>query len=148
MIPNHLILFDSQCNLCNGWSRFILRHDQHHQFTLCRAQSPAGQYLLRKLDQPLDNYLSMIYLVRGAHGWEPRFRSEAALDVIAQLPAPWRWMRVFGLLPVTLRDRIYDLVAQNRYRLFGRPPACRLPTTREQQWFLEEITDLQSHEFE
>lgn len=148
MIPDHIILFDSQCNLCNSWSRFILRHDKFHQFTLCRVQSPAGQFLLRLLDQPLDNYQSMIYLVRGTYGPAPRFRSEAALDVIGQLPAPWCWLRIFRLVPISLRDRLYDLVAQNRYRLFGRPPACRIPNAHEQQWFLEEITDLQPHEFE
>lgn len=148
VIPDHLILFDSQCNLCNGWSRFILRHDRQHRFTLCRVQSPAGQFLLRKLRLPLDNYQSMIYLVRGERGLEPIYRSEAALRVVAELPAPWHWLRLLGLVPRKLRDWLYDRIAQNRYRLFGRPDACRLPSPRERQWFLEEITDPAPHEFD
>ena len=138
-LPARIILFDSQCNLCNGWTRFILKRDKNATFALCRVQSPAGQRLLAQLGLPLATYETMIYLERRGGDFAEYHRSEAALRVVAQLPAPWRQLALLRLVPRGLRDWLYDVVARNRYRLFGRPPQCRLPSVRERHRFLEEI---------
>lgn len=140
-LPEKLILFDSQCNLCNGWSRFVLEHDRDAVFTLCRVQSPAGQRLLEKLDLPLDRYETVIYLECRGGRCDEYHRSEAALRIVAQLPGPWRHLALLRIVPRPLRDWIYDRIARNRYRLFGRPAQCRLPTTAEQHRFLEELKE-------
>jgi predicted DCC family thiol-disulfide oxidoreductase YuxK len=138
---DNIILFDSQCNLCNGWSRFILKLDTRQHFTLCRAQSPAGQQLLKLVNQPLDNYQSMIYLERQAGQLTAHYRSDAALRIVAQLPGHWQKLTLLRYIPCALRDAIYNLIARNRYRLFGKPPQCRLPDASEQQRFLEKLPE-------
>ncbi|MFC6980018.1 thiol-disulfide oxidoreductase DCC family protein [Microbulbifer taiwanensis] len=141
-LPDKIVLFDSQCNLCNGWSRFLLRRDRDAIFTLCRVQSPAGQRLLQRLGLPLERYETVIYLERHHRQLVAYHRSEAALRVMAQLPAPWRLLRWLRAIPLPLRDSVYDLVARNRYRLFGKRPSCRLPAPGERHRFLEE-TDVE-----
>lgn len=141
-LPDRIILFDSLCNLCNGWVRYVLRRDRKGLFTLCRAQSPAGQELLGRLGLPLDDYESVVYLERRDRGpHEPYFKSDAALRVIAQLPAPSRLFSWLRILPRALRDAIYDMIARNRYRLFGRGEQCRLPDAAEKHRFLETIDE-------
>ncbi|WP_193165371.1 thiol-disulfide oxidoreductase DCC family protein [Microbulbifer hainanensis] len=137
--PDRLILFDSLCNLCNGWSRFVLRNDRNCLFTLCRVQSPAGQQLLEELGLPLDTYETVIYLERVNGAYRQFHRSEAALRITAQLPGPWRHLALLRAIPLSLRDWIYDRVARNRYRLFGRRSECRLPDAAERHRFLEEL---------
>ncbi|SDK27014.1 thiol-disulfide oxidoreductase DCC family protein [Microbulbifer yueqingensis] len=141
-LPDRIILFDSLCNLCNGWVRYVLRRDADGIFTLCRAQSPAGQKLLESLGLPLDEYESVAYLERGVDGQLcPYLKSEAALRVLGQLPGPSRHFTWLRLVPRALRDAIYDMIARNRYRLFGRRDQCRLPDEAEKHRFLENIDE-------
>ncbi|MEX2962074.1 thiol-disulfide oxidoreductase DCC family protein [Microbulbifer sp. TYP-18] len=142
-IPDHIILFDSLCNLCNGWSRFVLERDERALFTLCRVQSAAGQELLERLGLPLDTFETVIYLHNGPAGIQQYHRSDAALRIFAQLPMPWRLLALTRIIPRFLRDWIYDLIARNRYRLFGRGASCRLPSATERHRFLEQFP----HEF-
>ena len=140
-LPDKIILFDSLCNLCNGWSSFVLKHDSSARFTLCRVQSAAGQQLLRRLGLPLDSYETMIYLETGDGRLQPYCRSDAVLRIAAQLPWPWRLLTLIRALPRSLRDWLYDLVARNRYRLFGQRQECRIPTAGERHRFLEELSE-------
>lgn len=144
-LPDKIILFDSLCNLCNGWTRLVLRRDRDSIFTLCRVQSPAGQRLLARRGLPLDTFETVIYLERRTSGgfadgdFADYHKSEAALRIMAQLPAPWRYLWLLRCVPRPLRDAVYDLVARNRYRLFGKRPSCKLPTPGERERFLEEF---------
>ncbi|WP_323843916.1 thiol-disulfide oxidoreductase DCC family protein [Microbulbifer magnicolonia] len=140
-LPDKIILFDSLCNLCNGWSRFVLKRDTHSRFTICRVQSPAGQKLLERLGLPLDTYETVILLEHRNGDYRDFHKSDAALRIAAQLSGPWRHLAVLRYIPRPLRDLIYDAVARNRYRLFGRRDTCRLPSEVEQHRFLEEIPE-------
>ncbi|KUJ80212.1 DUF393 domain-containing protein [Microbulbifer flavimaris] len=140
--PRKIILFDSVCNLCNGWARLVLKHDRHALFTLCRVQSPAGQQLLAELGRPLDTFDTVLYLEQDDAGrLRVHEKSTAALRVIGQLPAPWGALALFRIVPRSVRDWLYDKVARNRYRLFGRLEECRLPTAAEKPRFLEELDE-------
>ncbi|MGL6160263.1 thiol-disulfide oxidoreductase DCC family protein [Microbulbifer sp.] len=138
-LPDNIILFDSQCNLCNGWSRFVLHRDKNAIFTLCRVQSPAGQQLLARLGLPLDTYETIIYLERRGDTLVDYHKSEAAQRILAQLPAPWCYLAWLRFVPRAIRDLVYDGIARNRYRLFGKRQECKLPGPEERQRFLEEI---------
>ncbi|WP_237061735.1 thiol-disulfide oxidoreductase DCC family protein [Microbulbifer zhoushanensis] len=140
-LPDRIILFDSLCNLCNGWVHFVLERDRTGLFTFCRAQSPAGQKLLEGLGLPLDDYESVVYLERANGQHRPHFKSEAALRVLGELPGAARHLRLLRALPLVLRDAVYDIIARNRYRLFGRRDDCRLPAAAEQHRFLETIDE-------
>ncbi|TBU88320.1 thiol-disulfide oxidoreductase DCC family protein [Phytopseudomonas dryadis] len=131
---DRVVLYDGVCKLCNGWSRFLLRHDRDARFKLCCVQSPQGQAILAWFDMPLDRFDTLLY-VDGEHA---HARSDAFLRIIAELPAPWRYLSALRLLPRGLRDWGYERIAQNRYRLFGRYRHCPLPRPEDRARFLHE----------
>jgi predicted DCC family thiol-disulfide oxidoreductase YuxK len=137
-LPRHLnegdkvVLFDGVCRLCNGWSRFLIRHDRGESIKLCSVQSPEVQAILAWFGLPTERFDTMLY-VEGARAWE---KSDAFLAVIGQLPAPWRHLRSLRLLPRALRDWCYDRIARNRYALFGRYEHCLLPLPEHRRRFL------------
>lgn len=139
--PDKIILFDSLCNLCNGWSRLILKYDREQHFTLCRAQSAAGQYLLKQLGMPLYNYETIILLERENSSFRQYHKSDAALRITASLKGYWRFLALLRYIPRPIRDLVYDLVARNRYRWFGRRNHCLLPNTADEHRFLEEVSE-------
>ena len=63
-------------------------------------------------------------------------RSRAILGICRYLPSPWRWASVFSILPAFLTDLAYRVLAANRYRIWGRLEACRLPSPEEAARFL------------
>jgi len=129
---DRVILFDGVCKLCNVWSRFILTYDREHKFRLATVQSEAGQAILAHFGLPLDHFDTML-LVEGPVAYE---KSTAFLQVVRQLPAPFYLLWIFRLIPVAIRDWLYDHIAQNRYRIFGKYDQCLLPTPEHQQRFL------------
>lgn len=139
--PDHIILFDSLCNLCNGWTRFVLKRDSLRRFTFCRVQSPAGQKLLGDLGLPLDTYETVILLERGNGSYRDFHKSDAALRITARLSGPARHLAVLRYIPRPVRDFAYDVIARNRYRLFGRRDQCLLPNAAERHRFLEEVPE-------
>ncbi|WLQ11841.1 thiol-disulfide oxidoreductase DCC family protein [Hahella aquimaris] len=130
---DRVVLFDGVCKLCNAWSKFLIKYDRRRQFKMASVQSPEGQAILTWFDMPLDRFDTMLY-VEGEHAFE---KSEAFLRIIAQFPPPWRYLKVFRILPRFLRDWGYDLIAQNRYSLFGKYDHCLLPTPDHNSRFLQ-----------
>lgn len=128
-----IILFDAVCKLCNHWSRFILRFDKYQRFTLCSVQSPAGQALLAQYDFPLDRFDTLLLIHNGAC----LTRSDAIIAIMRAMPFPWSILALLRWLPKRLRDAGYNVVARNRYRLFGRYDHCALPPEGYQKRFLE-----------
>jgi predicted DCC family thiol-disulfide oxidoreductase YuxK len=131
---DQVILFDGVCKLCNAWSNFIIKHDQKHVFKLCSVQSEEGQKILKHYSLPTDVYESMIY-VEGDTFYQ---QSDAFFQVIAKLGFPWRMMSVFRLIPKPLRNWLYDRIAFNRYRLFGKFDYCLLPVPDHEARYLSE----------
>ena len=128
-----IILFDAVCRLCNHWSRFILRFDRRQRFTLCHVQSPAGQALLARYGFPLDHFDTLVLIHQGTC----LTRSDAIIAIMAAMPSPWSMLALLRWLPKRLRDGGYNLIARNRYRLFGRYDHCALPPEGYQSRFLE-----------
>lgn len=129
-----VVLFDGVCKLCNGWARFLIRHDHDRRVRLAAVQSPEGQALLAWAGLPLDQF-DTLAVIRDRHYWE---RSEAVFEIIAQLPARWRPLLVLRAIPRFLRNWAYDRIARNRYRLFGKYDTCLLPDPDHEQRFLKE----------
>lgn len=141
LVADNIVLFDSQCNLCNGWSRLLLKYDKDCHFTLCRVQSQAGQFYLSKLGLPLQSYETVILLERDRGSFRQYHKSEAALRIAASLKGHWRYLALLRYIPRPLRDLFYDLVARNRYRWFGRRSRCLLPSAADEHRFLEEVSE-------
>ncbi|MGD8106044.1 thiol-disulfide oxidoreductase DCC family protein [Pantoea sp. FN0302] len=111
-----VVLYDGTCRLCNGWVNFLLRYDKYRTVRLAAVQSEQGKALLRWAGLSTEN-ISTIVLIRQGKVY---LRAEAIFRVMAGLPWPWRILALLRLLPATLSNRCYDLIASNRYRLFGR----------------------------
>ena len=119
----NLILFDGVCKLCNAWSNFIIRHDHGRRFKLASVQSPEGTAILAHFGYPTERFDTMLVVHRAAC----HEKSEAFFAVMSELGMPWRLLRVARILPRALRDWLYDRIALNRYRLFGKYDYCTLP---------------------
>ena len=128
-----VVLFDGVCRLCNGWAKFLIRHDRERSFRLCSVQSAEGQAILAWFGLPTDAFETMAYV----EGEALFVRSDAVLRIVAQLPGAWRWLAWLRILPRALRDWCYDRIALNRYRLFGRYDSCLLPDPDHQGCFLD-----------
>lgn len=124
-----VILFDGECNLCDGAVRFVLPRDRDHRFLFAPLGSPAAARLLDGRAPRGDTLLLLD--ADGLHD-----RSVAALRIAAGLGRPWSWLGVLRLMPRVWRDRLYDAVAARRTRWFGRREACRPPRPDERDRFL------------
>ncbi|HET7232324.1 MAG TPA: thiol-disulfide oxidoreductase DCC family protein [Longimicrobium sp.] len=118
-----LVLYDGQCGLCNHSVQLILRHDREGRFRFAALQSEVGQALLRRHGLPVD-VLDSIVLVEEGRAWT---RSRAALRIARGMDRPWPLLRAASIIPAPVRDVVYNWVARNRYRWFGRTDACMLP---------------------
>lgn len=127
-----VILFDGVCNLCSGSVRFILKRDKEKRFLFASLQSNYGQNLLKQFDLPADNFNSFILFQDG----KIYSRSTAALKMFSQLKN-WGWVKIFRVVPTVIRDAVYSLIANNRYRWFGKKEECWLPTKDLKERFLE-----------
>lgn len=136
-----VIVFDGVCVLCNGWVRFLMRHDRRRRYRFAAMQGEAGRALLARHgldpDDPL-SFLLIEYDIGPERAASPRVSIDttAIRRVLAGLGGAWRVAHVAALLPGFVRDPLYRLLARNRYRLFGRHEACRVPTAEERARFL------------
>ncbi len=111
-----VVIYDGVCRLCNAWVRFLLAHRLARNIRFAPVQSPAGAALLRQIGQSAEN-IHTIVLIEGDRHW---FRSAAIFRIMRALPWPWRLISLLRFLPHALSDFIYNRIAHNRYRLFGR----------------------------
>lgn len=117
-----IILYDGVCVFCSRWVRFVAKRDVAKRFRFTPIQSDYGSRLAKHFGiDPNDPDTNAVI-----HGGVAHFKSNAALTVLSQLPG-WRWVRVLLAVPAALRNPAYDLVAKNRYRIFGRSDACLVP---------------------
>ncbi|HUQ97181.1 MAG TPA: thiol-disulfide oxidoreductase DCC family protein [Chitinophagaceae bacterium] len=131
MQQQSVLFFDGVCNLCNGAVNFIIAQDKKAVFQFAPLQSEAAQQLL----QPYGDFKKLDSVVLLADG-QLFQKSIAALKVLKFLPWYWQWMQVFWIVPRVLRDAIYDFIARNRYRWFGKKAVCMLPSPEVKNRFL------------
>ena len=127
-----LLLFDGVCNLCNASVQWILKRDHRGEFRFTALQSELGQQLLLRHGLASEHFDTVV-LVVGEHIF---LRSDAPLEIVRRLGGFWRLLYVFKILPRPLRDALYNFVARNRYRWFGRMEACMLPRPEWKERFL------------
>ena len=127
-----VLLFDGVCNLCHAAVRFVLRRDHEAVFRFAPLDSEVGRRLTEHRFAAGDLPDSVILIEDG----QLHVGFEAAVLILRRLGAPWSWLSVVGLLPRSIGDRLYDAVARNRYRWFGRKDACPLPDADLEDRFL------------
>jgi predicted DCC family thiol-disulfide oxidoreductase YuxK len=127
-----VIIFDGYCALCSGWAAFVLRHDVEARYRLLSAQSPLGHALYLHYGLNPQDYETNILIADGV-AW---FKSEGSIRMAEGLGFPWSLAAVFRVLPMAWRDRLYETVARNRLRWFGKRDTCYLPDPRYADRFL------------
>ena len=128
-----IIIFDGMCVLCSGFARFIVRNDRRHRFRLLAAQSPIGTALYRHFRLDQTDYETNILLENG----HASLKSEASIRIFERLGLPWSLLSIARLLPLQLRDRIYECVARNRFRWFGVRTTCYRADPSDTDRFLQ-----------
>ncbi|MEM7106890.1 MAG: DCC1-like thiol-disulfide oxidoreductase family protein [Bacteroidota bacterium] len=132
-ITKSVILFDGVCNLCNGAVNFIIDRDKMSQFKFAPLQSEFAERELSNVGINSEDLDTIILLT--ANG-KVRTKSSAALYIAKGLSGLWPLLFIFIILPKFIRDLVYDFVARNRYRWFGKSDQCRMPTPELTQRFI------------
>ena len=125
------VYYDGYCGLCDRFVQFVLRRDRAARYRFAPLQgSTAGE----RVPASLDPRASQTVILEDAGRF--RVRSDAALAILSGLGGAWRLAGLLRVIPRPLRDAIYDLVARNRERWFGRRAECRVPQPDERDRFL------------
>lgn len=120
------------CNFCNFWVNFIIDRDRNKHFRFASLQSNIAQKIFKEknLDLPISD---TIVLVLNDNVFT---KSSAALQIVKRLDGMWKLVYVFSILPKPMRDVVYDFIARNRYKWFGKRYSCRIPTEEVKGRFL------------
>ncbi len=127
-----IILFDGICNFCNSSINFVIDHDPEKHFKFAPLQSEIGQEILTQFHKNTKDFDSVI-LLKNNQLYE---KSEAALEITKHLSGFWKYLSVFKILPTFFLNFFYDIIAKNRYRIFGKADSCRMPTPELKERFL------------
>ncbi|WP_299492645.1 DCC1-like thiol-disulfide oxidoreductase family protein [Acaryochloris sp. IP29b_bin.137] len=130
-VPQPIVFFDGECVMCNGFVDILLTIDPEGAILIAPLQGQTAKQFLPPL--PTDREAWSIYYQDERDLYD---RSDAFLQVCKRLGGVWSVFTVIALIPRPIRDRIYRLIARNRYRLFGRRSSCRMPSETEQERFL------------
>jgi len=134
MPTDHPILFfDGVCNLCNSTVDFIIRKDTKAVFKFAALQSDIAKATLQDYRLDPDDLDTVILLDKG----KVYTKAEAALQVMKILGGIYGPLGAIGsILPLTISNRLYQWIAKNRYRIYGKKETCRIPTPQEKERFL------------
>ncbi|WP_298869330.1 thiol-disulfide oxidoreductase DCC family protein [uncultured Allomuricauda sp.] len=128
-----IILFDGVCNLCNGVIQFIIKRDKKDLFRYAALQSETGIRLTQERGIDTSKIDSFILIEPGVAYFT---KSDAALRIGQDFGGLWKVLAIFTWIPTSFRNVVYDFIARNRYRWFGRKDACMIPTPELQAKFL------------
>ena len=131
-IISPIILFDGVCNYCNSMVNFVIRHDKKKIFRFAPLQSEAGQKLLEQYGLAGIRFDSFV-LIKDGVAYQ---KSTAGLIAWSHLPWYMQYMKIFWLVPKFLRDKVYDFIAANRYKWFGKKESCMIPNDDVRSRFL------------
>ncbi len=131
---NDVVIFDGVCNLCARSVKFILDHEAEPALRFTPLQSPAGVRHLRELGFDPADAKTFVLIADG----RAYVKSDAAIRLAKYLGGAWKFVGAIKIIPRPIRDWMYDVVARNRYRWFGRVEACMTPSRDLRARFLEE----------
>lgn len=130
-LPSPILLFDGVCNLCNASVQWVIGRDTEGIFRFASLQSATGQAFLKQYALPAD--LNTVVMIKDGKAYT---RSDVPLQLFKMLGGWWQLLFVFTIIPRFVRDAVYDLIAKNRYRWFGKKETCWLPDPEMKDRFL------------
>jgi len=128
-----ILLFDGVCNLCNSSVNFIIDHDPHNHFRFAALQSEFGQKKLLELGYDNEAFDSLVLLSED----QVYKKSSAALRIAKKLNGLYPVLYIFIIIPPFIRHGVYDIIARNRYKWWGKQDSCRVPTPELRSRFME-----------
>ncbi|WP_439152401.1 thiol-disulfide oxidoreductase DCC family protein [Winogradskyella sp.] len=129
-----LILFDGVCNLCNSSVLFVIKRDKTDKFLFAPLQSDIGNAIIKKFN--IDSTKTDSILLYRPGSDTLKYKSSAALHISKKIGFPTNLMAVFFVIPTFIRNWVYDFVARNRYKWYGKKESCMIPTPELQSKFL------------
>lgn len=127
-----LIIFDGICNLCNNWVNFIIRNDKKDYFRFTTLQSENKKKNLANYNIHQYNFDS-VFLIENNKIY---IQSTAALRITKKLGGLWPLMYLFIIIPPFIRNKIYQIIAKNRYKWWGKRDSCTVPDGANLEKFL------------
>ena len=124
--PVNIILYDGYCMLCSRTMKFILKRDKNKKFKYLPLQSENLEPGIPELTSK--NYETVILVMNGTS----YFKSDAVFRIIKEIGGFWKSLLIFRILPRRFTDWIYDIIAANRFRIFGRSDTCYIPNTESE----------------
>lgn len=128
-----IILFDGVCNLCNSSVQYVIKRDSKDEFRFVALQSDLGQKILKHIGIADKNIDSIVLYLPGIAYY---YKSSAVIEISKTLQGFFNYGMLFRLLPTFLRDTVYDYVAKNRYKWYGKKESCMIPTPELKAKFL------------
>jgi len=128
-----VIFFDGVCNLCNRAVQFIIKRDKKEQFQFASLQGKTGHEFLKKFNLA-ENDLNSFMLFEGDKVYT---RSTAALRITKKLGGGWKILYGLMIIPGFIRNFVYNVIAKNRYKWFGKKKECMVPTAGLKERFLD-----------
>ncbi len=129
-----LILFDGVCNLCNHSVQYIIKHDKKNLFLFTALQSNVGKQVIEAYNIDTNKTDSILLYTPKK---EIDYKSTAALKIVCYLGFPINVMAVFFIIPTSIRNWVYDYIAKNRYKWYGKKESCMVPTPELKSKFLD-----------
>jgi predicted DCC family thiol-disulfide oxidoreductase YuxK len=132
--PHKILLFDGVCNLCNNTVLFVIKRDRKKQIRFGAIQSQEGKKLLQKFGIDQQYLGSLIFIDEG----KVYLKSSGALRLSKYLSGLWPLLYALMVIPAFIRNPIYDFIAANRYKWFGKKEVCMIPTPELKSLFLND----------
>lgn len=140
-----IIFYDGVCKFCNSSINLVLKLDKKRIFRYCHFQSAKGQSMMKEYNVPeeiINSMGSIVLFIPKGDDYEYKLKSTAILNIFYLLGFPWSLMYSFILVPKFIRDKMYSLVASNRYKIFGKYDKCIIPNKKMKElWIDEEETE-------
>jgi predicted DCC family thiol-disulfide oxidoreductase YuxK len=130
---NEMVLFDGVCNFCDASVQFIIRHEKKPEIRFASLQSPTGQALLKKYDLLDKGIDSVVYIHKG----KAYTKSSGALRLCRKLNALYPLLFAFIIVPPFIRNAVYDYIARNRYKWYGKKDSCMIPSPETRKRFVD-----------
>ena len=128
-----IILFDGVCNLCDSSVQYIIKHDKNDVFRFVALQSELGQKIIKHIGIS-QNYIDSIVLYEPGKAYY--YKSSAVLEIAKNLNGILTLGTIFKIIPTGLRNILYDYIAKNRYKWYGKQESCMVPTPELKEKFL------------
>ena len=133
MDGKYIVIYDGVCNLCNFTVRFLIKLDHKHRLHFAHLQSNTSTNILEKNNIDSGNINSVAFAAEG----RVFLKSEAIFEILRVIGFPWNIFLFLKVFPIKFLDNVYDIVAANRYKWFGKNDYCLIPTAQLQKRFID-----------